>query len=400
MRQLSTLALLAVVVFIAATLLAHDVVHPLDGVNLLQLNDDEFIYWKSRIDSVFVNVKVVENAVLTTQYMKDFKIFLFGDKFGTLDTIAGTGNRVFRTMLSLKRIQAISHSFRYSDLVEYIERVPSNQRLTFPSLSMDSLKYSKLRVELHPDVRSEDLSKILAVNVQKRYALKLKDRLWRLSTSTNFLSARKSFQNQIRQPFDITDIEREFSVSILSVDAGLVFVSLENFNSNAWTIFQHESIPEDSYTQFTLNQLYQRQKLEKELLHSSSMLSFWNDISTSMGESLLSILLKEESIMSVSREFPQTTLNYGTNIVIQSKGEESRYAWNNNVTGTGQIVHLIDSGIDYEHCYFYRSGESYFTSARPNNRKIVFYEVGKFGDRVDRAGHGTQYVFNIFHNNM
>ncbi|KAG2373768.1 hypothetical protein C9374_011857 [Naegleria lovaniensis] len=114
-----------------------------------------------------------------------------------------------------------------------------------------------------------------------------------------------------------------------------------------------------------------------------------------LGEEFLTLLFEShEQVELVSREFQQTLLTLGSNDVVQTNTltNDPRYLWNQGVTGKDQIVHLIDSGLDVNHCYFSKKGgvEDYFTVPNVNNRKVVFYERAKIsGDREDKNGHGS-----------
>lgn len=93
-------------------------------------------------------------------------------------------------------------------------------------------------------------------------------------------------------------------------------------------------------------------------------------------------------------EKPETfLLNQTTRWVVQSNVSNSTPVWDHGLTGLGEIVTLMDSGVDYNSCYFRENGN---LPPGPSHRKIINYAT--FGGNVYDGcgtGHGTHVAGTI-----
>lgn len=103
-----------------------------------------------------------------------------------------------------------------------------------------------------------------------------------------------------------------------------------------------------------------------------------------------------------------TVRNSHATKAMQSVDASSRVVWNHGITGTGQVVGVADTGIDYDSCYFQDtqmpipprcSGTGYVMTAgciNQNHRKIVTYRKFLASDYTDYSGgHGTHVAGSV-----
>ena len=93
-------------------------------------------------------------------------------------------------------------------------------------------------------------------------------------------------------------------------------------------------------------------------------------------------------------EKPETfLLNQTTRWVVQSNVSNLTPVWDHGVTGLGEIVTIMDSGVDYNSCYFRENGN---LPPGPSHRKIINYTTFG-GDVYDGCGtgHGTHVAGTI-----
>ena len=71
--------------------------------------------------------------------------------------------------------------------------------------------------------------------------------------------------------------------------------------------------------------------------------------------------------------------------------------WSRGVNGTGEIVHLADSGVDVGHCLFHDTAVGVpYNRVDTSHRKVVAYWSGRTGDKLDAVeGHGTHVAATI-----
>ena len=74
-----------------------------------------------------------------------------------------------------------------------------------------------------------------------------------------------------------------------------------------------------------------------------------------------------------------------------------RGVWERGIDGSGEVLHVADSGVDVGHCFFHdASTEVPYNKVDTTHRKVVAYWTGRTGDRYDaRQGHGTHIAATI-----
>ena len=330
--------------------------HTLDGLNLLDKPSSSAARTLSNNAKLLVDIKIHDNVILSDFHLDQLNRIVFGPSSSNirterLETVSGTDNRVFRTRLSLQRIDEIKSESSYRQYIYRIERVSNEKRILFPQFSMDSLRFSKLRVVMNSE-----------------YEEKLPLFLSKMNTKFNHEFATQLIESSVRRSSESIN-EILASSSILIEERGRMFsISLVDGDASLW------------------NNNGKR----------SALMSHMSDF-------LMSNILDNEDVDYVEREFSQSLLLYGSNNVVQynRKVNVSRFAWDNGVTGKGEIVNIVDSGLDYSHCFFSSPNEDYST-LNTKNRKVVLYERGTTGDFYDANGHGThcsgisKLLFSLF----
>jgi len=88
------------------------------------------------------------------------------------------------------------------------------------------------------------------------------------------------------------------------------------------------------------------------------------------------------------------TMNNTTRWVVQSNANNSMPLWNNGLYGEGQIATIMDSGVDYNSCWFRSTGNS---APGPSHRKIIDYSLFGGGQPYDGCdtGHGSHVAGTI-----
>ena len=104
--------------------------------------------------------------------------------------------------------------------------------------------------------------------------------------------------------------------------------------------------------------------------------------------------IARDSLTWFVEEKPETfLLNQTTRWVVQSNVSNSTPIWDAGITGEGEIVTLMDSGVDYNSCFFRENGN---LPPGPSHRKIIDYTT--FGGNVYDGcgtGHGTHVAGTI-----
>ena len=93
-------------------------------------------------------------------------------------------------------------------------------------------------------------------------------------------------------------------------------------------------------------------------------------------------------------ELPEIfVLNNMTKWVVQSNVEPLTPVWDQGIHGEGQIVSEMDTGLDYNSCWFRDTGNA---SPGPNHRKVIDYLTwgGSAYDGCD-TGHGTHVAGTV-----
>jgi subtilisin family serine protease len=123
----------------------------------------------------------------------------------------------------------------------------------------------------------------------------------------------------------------------------------------------------------------------------------------------VTLWLSQQPLVHWVQEKQDITLrNSHASKAIQSVDASSHAVWNHGITGSGQIVGVADTGIDYDSCYFRDaqmptpprcSGTGHVTTTgciNQNHRKIVTYRKFLDSDYSDyNGGHGTHVVGSI-----
>jgi len=76
---------------------------------------------------------------------------------------------------------------------------------------------------------------------------------------------------------------------------------------------------------------------------------------------------------------------------------EIRGVWARGIDGSGEVLHVADSGVDVGHCFFHDAAtEVPYNKVDAAHRKVVAYWTGRTGDRYDaKQGHGTHVAATI-----
>jgi subtilisin family serine protease len=71
--------------------------------------------------------------------------------------------------------------------------------------------------------------------------------------------------------------------------------------------------------------------------------------------------------------------------------------WARGINGSGEVVHMADSGVDVGHCFFHDSKVDVpYNKVNQQHRKVVAYWMGNTGDMYDAIeGHGTHVAATI-----
>ncbi len=134
-------------------------------------------------------------------------------------------------------------------------------------------------------------------------------------------------------------------------------------------------------------------------------------IKLKINASLIEDIAEINDVEWIEEHIQPQLLNDVSRWVIQSYVNESTPIWNHNITGTGQIVGISDSGLDYDSCFFWDSvnGAPPEDSGLPSNvtpdynqrKVIVYHDVAGFSDYDDNyPGHGTHTSGSILGDNL
>lgn len=134
-------------------------------------------------------------------------------------------------------------------------------------------------------------------------------------------------------------------------------------------------------------------------------------IKLKINASLIEDIAEINDVEWIEEHIQPQILNDVSRWVIQSYVNASTPIWNHNIAGTGQIVGISDSGLDYDSCFFWDSvnGAPPEDSGLPSNvtpdynqrKVIVYHDVAGFGDYDDNyPGHGTHTSGSILGDNL
>lgn len=137
-----------------------------------------------------------------------------------------------------------------------------------------------------------------------------------------------------------------------------------------------------------------------ELTHMWVELMFKQDtIPVDSLMTLVTWLSKRSEVYAIDLAIMVEMKNYFAQGLIQSfarndpAAKGARPIWARGLKGEGITTQIVDTGLDYGHCYFY---DEVNTTIGPSNRKVVFYEhVGGAAKRGDVEGHGTHVAASL-----
>lgn len=110
-------------------------------------------------------------------------------------------------------------------------------------------------------------------------------------------------------------------------------------------------------------------------------------------ESLLAEIARQPLTWYVEEKPETFLLNNVTEWVVQSNTSASTPIWDRGITGLGEIVTLMDSGVDYNSCFFRENGNA---APGPLHRKVIDYSL--FGGQAYDGcgtGHGSHVAGTI-----
>lgn len=117
--------------------------------------------------------------------------------------------------------------------------------------------------------------------------------------------------------------------------------------------------------------------------------------------SLVPLLAALREIVWLERQLPIVVHNrWAKGLMETGISSYSPMQWSGNFTGEGQVIGVVDTGLDMMNCYFYDPDEQAnfqyqrtlsTTVTNPNHRKVLQYiSVSSYGDTIDNdGGHGT-----------
>lgn len=82
--------------------------------------------------------------------------------------------------------------------------------------------------------------------------------------------------------------------------------------------------------------------------------------------------------------------HYGSPRMTRKGFQNARYLHEHNISGQGQVITIVDTGLDVNHSFFYDSEHHFiYDKLNPNHRKVLFYN--SYGNEKDasKEGHGT-----------
>ncbi|EFC36008.1 predicted protein [Naegleria gruberi] len=343
-----------------------------------------------------VYVKVKQSIIVTNEIIQQISKVLSNNNQEL--KVTARYPKTFITWLNNQQLEKARNEL--SSIIESIERVPYEHRITFSKLDMNSLLYSNLRIVMKSQeddsttsnkrdaTTTSSLKSIL--NIKEEFTLTLQQNIENVKSST-----KKRNSQWLKR-----ELENAFTIQVEEEENDVYIIALQNFNVNIWPLLKQEKenqlqVQSSARTNI-VNMLNRRRSLEEYSQHYE--LKEYDDLSQQLGELLLNSLFKE-NVESISRQFPQELLTFGSNIVIQNGGQSNsgnsgnsnnRFIWDQGITGQNQVIQIIDSGVEVNHCHFFKENENYFTTPNYSNRKIIFYQpVTLWGDKLDNNGHGS-----------
>jgi hypothetical protein len=110
-------------------------------------------------------------------------------------------------------------------------------------------------------------------------------------------------------------------------------------------------------------------------------------------------LASEAQVHWVDRQMPFSKRNFHA-ALNKREGElavDLGAVWARGINGSGEVVHVADSGVDVGHCLFHDEAHDVpYNRVDLGHRKVVAYWTGRTGDRFDAiGGHGTHVAASV-----
>ncbi len=110
--------------------------------------------------------------------------------------------------------------------------------------------------------------------------------------------------------------------------------------------------------------------------------------------SLLPAIASLAEVQYVDPVEPVQTLNYATDWVLQTNVSGSYRYWNANLNGTGQVIGIADTGLDYDNAQFRQrpsqidTGDLYNVTDATRRKVVRYLDMGVLNDQVTWPGGG------------
>nr|CAG4714294.1 unnamed protein product [Naegleria fowleri] len=380
---------------------------------------------------LMVHVKLKDHVLLTSSVLETLASLMKVKSYKQHFQFSSTESQLFTTRLSPQfiRTHLSNHPF-IQQHVEWIKQVPKEYKVSFPQLTLESLKlHGELKI-LFDDENNNDENKVnhllekvnRVANLREWFHQGMQQILSRelLALSPphveSIFSRMKSlnlaetfrFRNEIPNEWwtllsqhsqedhsnpNIHEFKSWLEIKLteffdlkfeLNPD-GHLHISLLNFDEQVWDRLEREQFSHPSVLQ-----LARREDLQNFFQSIPELSGLWNSISNQMGSQLLDHLLDDPSVNYITRSIRIGLDNLEINKMVQNGGGNNHaYFWNYGITGEGEVLSYTDTGIDPTHCFFSGFNESY-TKVNLNNRKIVYIDTQNgLGDYEDNQGHGT-----------
>lgn len=103
-----------------------------------------------------------------------------------------------------------------------------------------------------------------------------------------------------------------------------------------------------------------------------------------------------DGVLFVDPQLRKFTRNNPSAWVTQSWEPDFHPVWDQGIFGADQIVCVADTGLDWDHCFFYDAGQpNPGPFPNPNNRKVVAYHDWAGSGDWDANGHGTHVAGSV-----
>ena len=307
------------------------------------------LYEKSD-STILVHIQLNDGVIKTNELLEEFGRVIESSEKAYLDFQFHHLENKFSTRLTPQKILKLS-SQRHTLKINSIKRVSNKERQLFPQLTLESLRLGKVLLVMERG-RSNEMSQWISWTNQMMQTT--------LSTMGSVNS--ETYQTVLSTLPNLLDWKTEENRVFIGLTNELD-ESLGFGNSNPKPIGDDKPDPIISLP--------------------------IDELSTRIGKQLYDYLSSQESIDYITRSFRHEANNYGANQVVQSGGNDASLMWKRGLTGEGQVITIMDSGLDVNHCFFSSPNETYTDTVNLSNRKVVYYAVTPGGDTLDSSGHGT-----------